>query len=88
MSEDNLVRLQNASIPKPQASADIVEMLEDVLERAKNGQVIGLAYVVVEPGRRFEMNYRAGHGIRHSLVAGVCALHHDMGKIVSEDGDA
>lgn len=74
--ESNIVALPNSFVPSPEPVQDIIDLLEEVLVKARDGRVVGIGMVVVEREPvAFELIYTAQQGSRHSLAAGVAALN-------------
>ena len=86
MPESNVVPLPGFSVPSDAPIEKIVALLEEAMEEAQSGRLIGLAMVVVtKDPKTFETRYHASQGSRHSLGAGVLALGYQIGKVFSED---
>jgi hypothetical protein len=81
----NVVALGNCSIPNDDPVKEVVTILEEILEKAKNGKVVGVAIVVAERDPLlFETAYFGGQSSVHTLAAGVLALGYQFGKRMSE----
>ena len=67
MRSDNLVSL--AAVEHPPV-AEVIDMLESMLERARAGQIIGVAIVAAEVGRYESTGFAIGEGAVSTLVCG------------------
>lgn len=54
---------------------EVVELLEDLLEQARRGEVECLAYAIVRPNREMVWTW-GGDGSANLLVAAVAGLHY------------
>lgn len=62
--------------PKGEVNADVVETLEKLLDRARSGEVIGIAYAVQHP-ERMTSYWRAGFCSR-AILGAMLLLQHEM----------
>lgn len=71
-----------------QMSEDTVEALEVLLHRARTGQLIGLAYVVMYKGRTYTAGAVGECRRNPTFTRGMVAhLNDALGKLVPVDGD-
>lgn len=85
---EKVIPMKNFSVPSNEAVPEIVEMLEEALEQARNGLLVGLALVKVKrQPLAFSQHYWASQNSNHSLVAGILSLHHRVGQDVQGDGE-
>lgn len=85
---DTVVPLKNFSVPSNDAVPEIVEILEEALEQARTGQLVGLAIVKVKrQPLAFSQHYHASQNSNHSLGAGVLSLHHRIGRDLQGDDE-
>jgi hypothetical protein len=61
----------NTDITNPPPDQDVVDRLEELLARARSGQILGLHYACVEPGRIIGTGFvgRADKGIMLTAIA-------------------
>ena len=73
-----------AAAQKPDVS--VVEALENMLQRARAGQVVGIAMVCLEPGGVIGDTWRCSPDVSaHLLVAGMTYLLHEMCAQATQD---
>lgn len=74
---DKVTSLHGAAPPIPQIEPRVMARIEELTQRAKDGQVVGLAWVAVDPfgGAIYG---RAGTAEADRMIAGVSRLLHDM----------
>jgi hypothetical protein len=66
------------AIAPASASREAVQVLESLLEEARAGRVVGLAWVVIRPGLGFEVDV-AGEARRQPVFArGLCRVLDDQ----------
>lgn len=83
----NVTALPGFSVPSPDPVAEVVEILEDALERARAGKLKGVAVVMVEGSPdAFETAYHSSNS-RHTMAAGVMSLHWQISRRMSESED-
>lgn len=80
----NVLSLHGAAPPVPTVCPSVVEKLEELLERARNGNVVGFAYLAVDP-YGMTMFGRCGMAPVESLIAGTARLHH---SILADDNNS
>lgn len=81
----NVIALGTFSVPSAEPVARVVEILEETLQRAKEGRVVGVAVVTAERDpAAFLIEYHGGQSSRHCLSAGVLSLGYQIGKEISE----
>jgi hypothetical protein len=69
--------------PVPIVQPEIVECIESLLKKAKEGQITGIAYAIVKPSNSIGTCW-VGKCDQHLLIAGVRALDH---RIMSGYGE-
>jgi hypothetical protein len=71
----NVESLFGGIVPVPRADPSVIAKIEGMLGRAKDGQLVALAYVEVDPqgGTIFG---RAGTGHADSMIASIARLLH------------
>jgi hypothetical protein len=80
----NVHALPGFSVPDTGPVAEVVALLEEALEQAREGKLQGVAIVTVERNPdAFETMYH-GAGARHTLAAGAMALVWQLGRAMSE----
>jgi hypothetical protein len=82
------LRLVSATVlPLQRVSADTIEACRQLYEMAKNGEVLGLAFVAQLPTRRF-FSETAGEMARDLTFArgAVACLHDSLGRQIAEAG--
>jgi hypothetical protein len=80
----NVVALPNFSVPSEEPVAEVVEILEEALGKAKEGKLRGVAVVMVEGSPdAFETAYHSSNS-RHTMAAGVMSLHWQVSRKMSE----
>lgn len=80
----NVISLSNSSIQDGKPVEEVVTLLEEMLAKAKDGKVIGLAMVVAESGPQvFETAIFGSEGTRHTLSAGILSLAFQFGRAMS-----
>lgn len=85
MSE-NVVALGDFSIPSSEPVAEVIEILEAALEKARDGRIVGVALVTAERDpAAFETRYHGEQNSRHNLAAGVMSMHYLMSRAMSEE---
>lgn len=81
---ENVVALPGYSVPTREAVQEVVDILEEALAKAKDGKLDGVAVVMAERDpAAFDVVYHAS-GTRHSLAAGVMALHWKIAQRMAE----
>jgi hypothetical protein len=81
----NVVALGNFSVPDSGPVAPVVEILEEMLAKAREGKIIGVAVVAAERDPlAFETVFHGGQMSRHTLAAGVLSLHYQFGRNMTE----
>jgi len=60
------------------ADKEIVAMAEELLEQAKNNNLIGLATVCAFRDKSIHTRIRDGGGAMHLVIAGVTVLQHEI----------
>lgn len=72
---NNVVALDGGPISSPLCQQDLVEFLEDALEKAKSGEIIGMSGVMVHPSTvgavRCSTWFVRGDWDSHSAVGGL-----------------
>jgi hypothetical protein len=82
---DNVVALPGFSVPTTDAIPDVVQILEEYLEKARTGKLVGVAVVAVERDPiTFDLAYHAADH-KHTLAAGTLALMWKLGQRMVED---
>lgn len=75
MSEDRVVSLRLVAPAEGEVNGDVVGVLEDLLERAKQGEVVGLAFVYTKPCHTVGTGWARTTGLgMHLLASGVLTL--------------
>lgn len=62
------------SIPPGEANPEMVEALEDLLSRAKSGELRGFAYATVSGGDFHGSGWEGSDGSRHPLSSAIMML--------------
>ena len=74
-----VVGLRNRPAPECNgAEPSVIEAIEELLARARRGEIVAIAATVVEPNGDAGTLVRNPSGHRHRLVAAVTYLLHDM----------
>lgn len=75
MSDDNVTYLTNTASEEVIVDQILVDELIALTERAKAGQVVGMAYITLHPGRIITTSYSTGHGAGlHDYITGAAIL--------------
>lgn len=64
------------SIPPGEANPDMVAVIEDLLDRAKSGELRGLAYATFASGDITGTGWEGSDGSRHPLSSAIAMLQH------------
>lgn len=81
----NVVPLGNFSVPDSGPVEKVVDIFEEMLAKAKEGKIVGVAVVVAERDPlAFETVYHGAQNSRHTLAAGVLALGYQFGRNMVE----
>ena len=64
------------SIPPGEANPDMVAVVEDLLDRAKSGELRGLAYATFASGDITGTGWEGSDGSRHPLSSAIAMLQH------------
>lgn len=82
----NVTALPGFSLPSHDPVEKVIEILEEALEAARAGKIVGVGMVTVERDpTTFVTRFHATQNGRHSLGSGVLALGWQIGKVFSED---
>lgn len=80
----NVIALSNAAISDGKPVAEVVDLLEEMLAKAKDGKIIGIAMVVAEGAPAvFETAIVGSHNTKHTLSAGIVSLMFQFGRSMS-----
>lgn len=82
--KSNVASLFGCAPPVPQVVPDVVERLEKLLSEARDGAIVGLAYVRIASAANVGTGW-VGTADRHRLIAGAGILHHRMLTQAAED---
>lgn len=66
-------------------NVEIIKELEQLLEWAKEGKLLGFGYFGIKP-QTIAMNW-LGHASQELFIAGATLLQHDIVKLVAENND-
>lgn len=85
MSEAKVIAIREGVSPEPLAgevNSDVVERLADLLDKARSGEVTGIAYATLHPGdvSFYDNCGRATRGLLGALLL----LQHNMAKVDDE----
>lgn len=84
MTSSNVVALPGYSVPSSEAVQEVVDLIEEALEKAKSGKLQGIAIVMVERDpTTFEVAYHSNDN-KHTLAAGTMCLHWKISQQMSE----
>lgn len=64
-----------------QSKQSIVEMIENILDRARAGEIVGFAYAALTVNERVKTMADPGEKGYAALSGAINALHHDVCKI-------
>lgn len=56
--------------------AEVIERIEELLERARRGDIVGIAYAVIEQNNGMGTGWCGGHGTRDRIGMAVGILNH------------
>lgn len=88
MTDKTVLPFKDFSVPSNEPVPEIVEMLEDALQQAKDGLLVGLALVKVKrQPLAFSQHYWASQNSNHSLAAGVMSISHRIAADMQGDDD-
>lgn len=80
----NVVALPGNVIPTTDPVPEVVELLEEALEKARSGKLQGVAIVMVERDPvAFNVTYHSAEN-RHTLAAGTMCLHWKISQRMAE----
>lgn len=75
MSDEKVVSLKVVPAGQGEVNADVVETLEELLGRARAGEVVGLAFVYAKPCNTVGTGWSRTTGLgSHLLASGVLTL--------------
>jgi hypothetical protein len=74
----------NTDIPSPEPDKGVVEQLEMLLARARSGQILGLHYACVEPGRVIGTGF-AGRADKAVMLTAIVEAYLRYGQRYIED---
>jgi hypothetical protein len=77
-------RLTNAGPVIGEPEKDIVEMLEELMERAKAGALRGFGYFLVDGANSVESGWADGCASADGMVSGASKLQHRVLRAVTE----
>jgi hypothetical protein len=77
--------LHGAVINTGEPCKGVIEMLEEYLEEARRGEIVGLGLAAVQGNGDVVTDWAPGRAHRHFLVAGVNLLAHKITAEVSAD---
>ncbi len=60
--------------PAQEPDKEIIERIEELLESAKRGEVIGFGYLIVRPNHHIGTGWKGGSSTMHEMLAGATAL--------------
>lgn len=84
--DSNIVALGNYSVPSNEPIVRVIEILEETLQRAREGKIIGVAIASVERDPlAFMTEFHGEQSSSHCLAAGVLSLGWQLGKEISEN---
>lgn len=84
--DSNVVALGNYSVPSNEPVTRVVEILEEALEQARQGKIIGVAVVAIERDPlAFRTEFHGEQSSSHCLAAGSLSLSYQIGKEISEN---
>lgn len=75
--KSNVLSLRGAAPPVPQIVPSVVEKLEELLARARDGHLVGFAFACLSPQGHGHFGW-AGIAERDLMIANVARLQHDM----------
>lgn len=64
-----------AEVPPGEPNADVIKALEAMLDRARRGEIISLAYATVTPGRAVGTGWDGAANSKYEMLAGVAMLN-------------
>lgn len=81
---DNVTAFPGLSVPGNEPVKEVVDLLEEALERARSGKLQGIAIIMIERNPElFELMYYQESG-RYALAAGALALQWKLGKKLAD----
>ena len=83
---ERVVAFPGHYVPTPanEPVAEVVSLLEEFLQKAKDGAIVGIGLVAVERQPMANLQcYHVEQGGRHSLMAGVMGLAWKLGEIAA-----
>lgn len=84
---EKIVSIRGAVVPDT-AVPDVVEALESLLERAKKGEIISVAYAASRPNGTFINGWtKEPEGSGWILWAGISQMAHRYQKVVEEESE-
>lgn len=87
MSKKVIAFRENISVPG-EPFADLVEVLENMLELAKSGEIVGLAYVTARRDSLAATGWTGDAGTRNTLATGILCLHHRYAESLLDDSNS
>lgn len=94
MSVDNIVALPGYQVPQidREPVADVVKILEQLLEEARSGELVGIAFATVRAKFGTEAaalsagaGWEHGHGAKHALITAIAVLDFRTKQSLNED---
>jgi hypothetical protein len=85
MADSNVVALPGFSVPNNDVVTEVVDLLEEALEQARSGKLVGIALVAVERDPMcFETRFFGAGQSKHTMAAGALSLGWQIGRNLSE----
>lgn len=82
----NVTALKGAAIPGDVSQA-VIDVLEQLLDEARRGEIVGLAYTASVPNGDTRNGWAHAKGGGHQLSTGVLILSHDYARAWLDTGD-
>lgn len=82
-----IICLTSQHLPTGEPDARLIDNIQDILKKAKRGEIAGFAAVVVETNHHIRVTVAPGHSDYTRLVAGASALFYETNKQWAEGNE-